>query len=54
MDAATKRLVRERAEGRCEYCRLPQAAQPFIAFHVEHIVARKHGGPDDAGNLCLA
>ena len=25
MDAATERLVRKRAAGRCEYCRLPQS-----------------------------
>ncbi len=54
MDAATRRLVRQRAEGRCEYCRLPQAAQPFVAFHVEHIIARQHGGSDEPGNLCIA
>ena len=26
MDAALERLVRQRADGRCEYCRLPQPA----------------------------
>src|SRR5947207_2515704 len=30
--------VRRRAGGRCEYCRLPQAAF-HRAFHIEHIVA---------------
>lgn len=25
---------------RCEYCCLPQDAEPFFACHVEHIVAR--------------
>lgn len=54
MDAATRRLVRQRAEGRCEYCRLPQAAQPFVTFHVEHIIAKQHGGSDEPGNLCIA
>ncbi len=54
MDAATKRSVRQRAADRCEYCRLPQLAQPFVSFHVEHIVARQHGGSDDLENLCLA
>jgi len=33
---------------------LPQEAAPFFIFHVEHIVARQHGGGDDPGNLCLA
>jgi hypothetical protein len=54
MDAATKRLVRRRAQERCEYCRLPQAAQPFVAFHIERIIPSKHRGTDDAENLCLA
>ena len=54
MDAATRRLVRQRAQGRCEYCRLPQAGQPFVTFHVEHIVARTHGGTEDPDNLCVA
>lgn len=45
--------VRRRARGRCEYCHLPQAAfrRPF---HVEHIVARQHGGTTTLENLALA
>ena len=54
MDAATRELVRRRAQGRCEYRRLPQAAQPFVNFHIEHIIARKHGGADKHDNLCVA
>ena len=54
MDAATRRTVRQRAQDRCEYCHLPQSAQPFVTFLVEHIIARQHGGTDDPGNLCLA
>ncbi len=52
--AADKRFVRERAGGRCEYCRMAEAWEPFFTYHIEHIVARQHGGPDDVGNLCLA
>jgi hypothetical protein len=54
MDAATRVSVRHRAENRCEYCQLPQSAEAFFTFHVEHIVARQHGGGDDAENLALA
>lgn len=54
MDAAARRLVRERAGNACEYCRLAQADEPFASFHVEHIVARQHGGGDEPGNLCWA
>lgn len=53
MDAAIRRLVRQRAHERCEYCRLPQDAVD-LRFHIEHIVAKQHGGTDDTDNLCLA
>ena len=45
--------VRRRAGNRCEYCRLPQAAfgRPF---HIEHIIAKQHGGQTDLENLALA
>ena len=54
MDAATRQLVRQRASNCCEYCRLPQATQPFVTFHIDHIIARQHGGTDNPDNLCLA
>ncbi len=53
MDATTRLLVRERAEHRCEYCLLRQE-QGGLAHHIEHIIARQHGGPDDPSNLALA
>ncbi len=53
MDHVTADLVRQRAEYRCEYCRLPQHASA-LRFHLEHIVAKQHGGTDDAANLALA
>lgn len=53
MDAATRRSVRSRAHGFCEYCRLPEAAA-FISFHVEHVVPKQHGGSDSLANLALA
>lgn len=53
MDAAMRDLVRRRAENRCEYCRLPQDAVDF-AFHVEHVIARQHGGGDAPDDLALA
>ena len=54
MDSATRQVVWQRAKGSCEYCRLPQAAAPFFAFHLEHIRARQHGGDDNLANLALA
>ena len=54
MDAATRNLVWQRAGSLCEYCRISQEATPLIPFHVEHIVARQHGGSDSTDNLALA
>ncbi len=54
MDAALRQLVRRRAGDCCEYCRLKQEGLPFITFHVEHVIPRKHGGNDDPVNLALA
>jgi hypothetical protein len=53
MAAGLIQSVRERAGGRCEYCRLPQAGSN-IPFEVDHIIARKHRGRTVAGNLALA
>lgn len=54
MDAEVRALVRRRAGNRCEYCLLRQDDLPFSTFQMEHIVARKHGGNDEADNLALA
>lgn len=53
IDAKTRSLVVERAKGRCEYCRLPEAVS-YQPFHVEHVTLLKHGGGDEIGNLALA
>ena len=42
MDARTRELVRTRAGRRCEYCRLPERAVPYLVFHVDHIIAKQH------------
>lgn len=48
-----QRRVRERAENRCEYCRLSQAFQ-HATFHVDHVWPRSESGPTTLGNLALA
>lgn len=48
-----RRLVRERAGGRCEYCRLPEA-DSLSVHQVDHVLARKHGGATTAENLALS
>ena len=46
-------LVRQRANGRCEYCLLPSRAM-LPPFHIEHVVARQHGGETCLENLAFA
>jgi 5-methylcytosine-specific restriction endonuclease McrA len=53
MEVAIRRLVRQRAGDCCEYCRLPQTAVD-TTLHLEHVIARQHGGTDDPSNLALA
>jgi 5-methylcytosine-specific restriction endonuclease McrA len=54
MDATLRKLVRQRAENRCEYCGLHQRQSPLAILHIEHIIPKKHGGTDDSANLALA
>jgi len=50
--AALKRLVRERAVDRCEYCLFPESAT--LAPHwIDHIIAEKHGGKTELENLAV-
>ena len=53
MDAATRTLVRSRAHGRSEYCRLKEDDDVYT-FHVEHIIPKKHGGDSGLENLALS
>jgi 5-methylcytosine-specific restriction endonuclease McrA len=52
MDSATRVFVRVRAGERCEYCLL-RREQIDLPLHVEHIIAKQHGGSDDPENLAL-
>ena len=54
MNAALRELVWDRANRRCEYCRIHQDDDPFFNFHVEHIVPRQHGGDTVEDNLALS
>jgi hypothetical protein len=51
--ASLRKLVKERAKERCEYCLLPQSASPF-EHEPDHIIPIQHGGKTEAGNLALA
>jgi len=55
MDAALEADVKERAQGVCEYCRLPEACQR-VPFQIDHIIAEQHEGAtvfENLANACL-
>ena len=45
--------VWRRAQDTCEYCRMPSRFYR-TPFHIDHIVARQHGGATTSDNLALA
>ena len=49
----TRTKISERAEARCEYCRLPDAVSTH-SFHIDHILPIKHEGTDEIDNLAWA
>jgi len=51
--AELRRLVINRANGRCEYCLVPQDAI-FAPHQPDHIIAEQHGGETEADNLALS
>jgi 5-methylcytosine-specific restriction endonuclease McrA len=51
---AVRQFVRDRAENRCEYCRIQQNDRLVVQYQVEHVMPRQHGGSDDESNLALA
>ena len=53
MDAALARQVWERADRCCEYCWMPQDYDDS-SFEIDHVIAKKHGGPTSARNLALS
>ncbi len=53
VSASLRRLVTNRAAGRCEYCRVPMT-DAYAGHEVDHIYAEKHGGETSEDNLCLS
>jgi len=53
ISAELRKLVSDRAQGRCEYCLLHQDFSIYI-HEVDHIIAQKHDGQTTADNLALA
>ena len=50
MKASKRRAVQKRAGHRCEYC-LMHEDDSALSFHIEHIIAKHHGGTDTLNNL---
>jgi hypothetical protein len=53
VSAALRREVRLRAQGRCEYCFMPDD-EPLYPHEADHIIAIKHRGPTVSENLAYA
>ncbi|KYC44044.1 HNH endonuclease [Scytonema hofmannii PCC 7110] len=51
--AELRKLVIERASGRCEYCLIHQDFSIYT-HEVDHIIAVKHGGETTADNLAFS
>jgi len=49
----TRQIVIERADSRCEYCKIYERFS-FLDFHIEHIIAIKHGGLSILENLAYS
>jgi hypothetical protein len=53
MDRALEELIWQRAQSRGEYCQIPQEYDGFT-HEIDHVTAKKHGGPTVAQTLALA
>lgn len=53
VSALSRRVVRERAQLRCEYCHADERWQ-FIRFTIDHVLPLSAGGLDGTDNLALA
>ena len=54
IDKAARTAIVQRAENRCEYCRLQQTHYSLWLHQIEHIIPKKHFGSDELENLALA
>lgn len=53
ISVALRQLVSDRAQGKCEYCRIHQDFSIY-SHEVDHAIALKHGGKTLAENLVLS
>jgi hypothetical protein len=50
---SVRRLVRERADGLCEYCHTSERWQ-YVSFTIDHVLSPRSGGTNEPDNLALA
>lgn len=50
---ALRLTVIDRAQGKCEYCQVPQEAE-LVEYEIDHIIAGQHGGETTLDNLAYA
>lgn len=48
-----RHFITERANHRCEYCRLSEH-NAFFSFHIDHVISLKHGGLTSQENLAFS
>jgi hypothetical protein len=53
MTQSVEQQIRRRSRGRCEYCHLPESISK-LAFSIDHVIAKQHGGRSELSNLALA
>src|SRR5262249_9068504 len=53
LPVSLRKLIRERAALRCEYCLLAED-NALLPHEPDHVIAVKHGGLTEAANLALA
>jgi hypothetical protein len=53
ISVSLRQLVGDRAQGKCEYCRIHQDFSIYT-HEIDHVVALKHGGETIAENLVLS
>ena len=53
MNTGFEEAVKQQAQGRCEYCRFPEAFTR-MPFQMDYVVPARHGGSSAAENLAYA
>jgi HNH endonuclease len=53
ISASLRRMVFDRADGKCEYCLIPEALA-LASHQVDHAISEKHGGETVSENLALS